>query len=60
MMKLIEAEPSTYEQAAKHANWRKLMQEEYQSIMKNGVWEIASRPSDKSLSLPNGFIKSNM
>lgn len=49
MTKLIEAEPSTYEQAVEHEEWKKAMQEEYQFIMKNGVWEIVPRPSDKSI-----------
>ena len=47
MTKLIEAEPSTFEEAAHQGIWKKAMQEEYQSIMKNGVWEIIPRPSDK-------------
>ena len=47
MTKLIEVEPSSYEDATKHQEWRNPMQEEYQSIMKNDVWEIAPRPSDK-------------
>jgi len=49
MTKLIEAEPSTYEQAVKHREWRNAMQEEDQPIMKNDVWEIIPRPSDKSI-----------
>jgi phenylalanyl-tRNA synthetase alpha subunit len=29
--------------------WRDAMMEEYQSIMKNDVWEIVSRPEGKSM-----------
>ena len=47
MTRLIEAEPSTFEEATHQKVWKKYMQEEYQSIVKNGVWEIVPRPSDK-------------
>eukprot|EP00253_Pinus_taeda_P029049 PITA_29049 len=33
--KLIEVEPSSYEDVAKHQEWTNAMQEEYRSIMKN-------------------------
>jgi len=47
MSKLIEVEPSTFDQATHLEDWKKSMYEEYQSIMKNEVWEIVLRPSDK-------------
>lgn len=47
MTKLIEVEPTTFEEVAHQEEWKKAMQEEYLSIMKNGVWEIIPRPSDK-------------
>lgn len=43
MSKLIEDEPSTFEEATKHQEWKNEMNEEYQSIMKNRVWEIVPR-----------------
>ena len=49
MMKLIEVEPSTFEEDVKHQAWKDTMNEEYQSIMKNGVWEIVPRLEDKSV-----------
>jgi len=49
MAKLIEEKPNTFEEASHQEEWKKVMQEEYQSIMKNGVWEIVPRPSDKSV-----------
>ena len=49
MKKLIKAEPSTFEEAVNHQEWKDAMNEEYQSIMKNGVWEIIPRPEDKSV-----------
>lgn len=60
MTKLIKAEPSTFQEVEHEEVWKKAMQEEYQSIMKNGVWEIIPRPSDKSLSHRSGSIRSNM
>ena len=41
---LRESEPTTYEEASVHQVWRDAMMEEYNSIMKNGVWEVVSRP----------------
>ena len=49
MTKLIEAKPSTFEEAVNNQEWKDAMNEEYQSIMKNGAWEIVPRPKDKSL-----------
>ena len=47
MTKLIEAEPSSFEEDVNNREWKDVMNEEYQSIMKNGVWEIVPRPKDK-------------
>jgi len=55
--KLIEAEPSTFEEAIKHQRWKDAMNEEYQSIMKNGVWEIFPRPEDKFVVTSKWFYK---
>ena len=41
--------PDTYEQDSTHQVWRDAMMEEYNSIMKNGVWEVVSRPEGKSV-----------
>jgi hypothetical protein len=40
MRKIIDSEPSTFEEAAKQQVWKDAMMEEYQSIMKNDVWEV--------------------
>ena len=45
---LRESEPTTYE-ASVHQVWRDAMMEEYNSIMKNGVWEVVTRPKGKSV-----------
>lgn len=42
MKKMIEAEEDAHQDV-----WKKVMQEEYYYIMKNGVWKIVPRPCDK-------------
>lgn len=49
MSKLIEYEPSTFEEETKHQEWKNAMNGEYQYIMTNGVWEIVPRPANKSV-----------
>ena len=46
---LNEYEPTTYGEESMHQVWRDAMMEEYNSIMKNGVWEIVLRPEGKSV-----------
>ena len=48
MSHFIDSEPSTYEEATEQSVWRDAMMEEYQSITKNDVWEVVSRPEGKS------------
>ena len=45
---LCDTVPDTYEEASANQVWRDAMMEEYNSIMKNGVWEVVSRPEGKS------------
>ena len=47
MTHIIDAEPSTYEETARLQVWKDAMMEEYQSIMKNDVWEVVPRPEGK-------------
>ena len=44
----IDKEPSNYEEAAEKKEWKDAMIEEYQSIMKNAVWDLVSKPEGKS------------
>jgi hypothetical protein len=44
MKKLINEEPTTFEEENQKKQWKEAMKEQYQSIMKNDVWEIMSRP----------------
>ena len=46
---IIDREPSTYEEATKKKEWKDVMIEEYQLILKNDVWEIVLIPEKKSL-----------
>ena len=49
MSDLVDKEPSYFEEAIKQKEWADAMVEEYQSIMKNDVWEIVPKPKDKSM-----------
>jgi hypothetical protein len=49
MSHIIDFEPSYYEEASSQPVWRDAMMEEYQSIMKNDVWDIVPRPEGKSV-----------
>jgi hypothetical protein len=49
MSHIIDAEPSSYEEPATQQVWKDAMVEEYQSIMKNDVWEIIPRPKGKPM-----------
>ena len=44
---IFDREPSSYEEATKKKEWKDVVIEEYQSIMKNDVWEIVLRPEKK-------------
>ena len=46
---LRDTVPDTYEEASAHQVWRNSMMEEYNSIMKNEVWEVVPRPEGKSV-----------
>ena len=47
--KIIDSKPTTFEEANKLQVWKEAMQEEYNSIIKNNVWEVVSRPTGKSI-----------
>ena len=44
MTEFINSEPSSFGEAAQHDVWQEDMVEEYESIMKNQVWEVVLRP----------------
>ena len=49
MSHIIDSKPTTYEEASRYQVWKDAMVEEYQSIMKNDVWEVVPRPGGKSV-----------
>jgi hypothetical protein len=49
MCDLLEEEPTYFEEAIQRKEWADAMIEEYQSIMKNEVWEIVPRPKNKDV-----------
>jgi hypothetical protein len=49
MCDLLEKELTCFEEAIQKKEWEDAMTEEYQSIMKNDVWEIVPRPKSKDV-----------
>ena len=49
MTELINSEPSNFGEAIQHDVWQEAMVEEYDSIMKNRVWEVVPRPQGKKV-----------
>ena len=49
MCDLVDKEPTCFEEAIKQKEWADAMVKEYQSIMKNDVWEVVPRPKHKSV-----------
>jgi hypothetical protein len=47
MCNLLDEEPTCFEKAIQKKEWADAMTEEYQSIMKNEVWEIVPRSKIK-------------
>jgi hypothetical protein len=49
MCDLLEKEPTCFEEAIQKKEWVDAMTEEYQSIIKNDVWEIVPKPKSKDV-----------
>ena len=49
MSTIVQSEPGSFEEAIKHQVWKDVMHEEYESIMKNDVWDVVPRLKDKSI-----------
>ena len=43
MCDLVNQEPTNYEEVVQKEEWKEAMTEEYQSIMKNDVWDIVPK-----------------
>jgi len=48
MSTIIQNEPSSFSDVVKHQVCKDAMTEEYESIMRNDVWEVVPRPQDKT------------
>jgi hypothetical protein len=59
MSHIIDSKPSSYEEAADQEAWKDSMMKEYQSIMKNDVWEVFSRLEGKSVVTSKWIYKIN-
>ena len=44
MCDLINKEPTYFEVVVQNKEWVEAMMEEYQSLLKNGVWEVVPKP----------------
>ena len=49
MCDLVDKLPTCFEVVVQNKEWVEAMMEEYQSIKKNGVWEVVPNPEDKSV-----------
>jgi hypothetical protein len=49
MTSIRDTEPQTFAQAVDHQFWREAMVEEYDSIVRNDVWDVVPRPVGKSV-----------
>jgi hypothetical protein len=57
MCDLLEEEPTYFEESIKGKGWADAMTEEYQSIMKNEVWEIVPRQKSKDMASSRWLFK---
>jgi hypothetical protein len=57
MCDLLEKEPTCFEESIQKKEWEDAMTEEYQSIIKNDVWEIVPRPKSKDVVSSKWFFK---
>eukprot|EP00253_Pinus_taeda_P003979 PITA_03979 len=57
MSTIVQSEPCTFKEAVKHQVWKDAMNEEYESIMKNDVWDVVPRPKDKSVVISKWLYK---
>jgi hypothetical protein len=49
MTHIIDSEPTCHGEASGEQVWQDFMTEEYQSIIKNDVWDVVPRPEGKSV-----------
>ena len=49
MCDLVDKQPTCFEASVQNKEWVEAMTEEYQSIMKNDVWEVVRKLESKSV-----------
>lgn len=49
MSTIVQSEPCTFEEAVKHQVWKDVMNEEYELIKKNDVWDVVPRRKETSM-----------
>ena len=59
MCDLVEQEPTNYEEVVQKKEWVEAINGEYQSIMKNDVWDIVPKPEGKSIVSSKWIFKIN-
>lgn len=57
LLDIIDAKPTSYEEVVKKQVWQDEMVKEYNSIMKNEVWDTRPRPKDKSVATSKWIYK---
>ena len=57
MSTMIQVEPSSFEDVVKEQVWKDAMAKEYESIVKNDVWDVVPRPNGNSILTPKWFFK---
>ena len=57
MCDIVDQEPTSYEEDAQKKEWVEAMTKEYQSIMKNDVWDIVPKQKTRVWYLPSGSIR---
>jgi hypothetical protein len=56
---IIDVEPTSYEEVAKKKEWKDAMVEEYQSIVKNDVWDVVPTLKEKTVVSSKWIYKTN-
>jgi len=59
MSNIIDSDPSTFEEVVEKHEWKDVMMEEYQSIMKNDVRKVVLRPKGKLVVTSKWIYKIN-
>jgi hypothetical protein len=57
MSRILDFEPSSFQEEADQQVWRDAMVEEHTSIMKSDVWDIVPRPEGKSVVISRWLYK---